>query len=115
MKRRTQKQEERDFAEYVKELKPFDISELLELSPKYEVTLPLYDFKLEDYQTRPKTFPTWQGQLTDMAENADPETLENSALLARRLLESYPIQANQSEKEKLLRGHLTLLAEYASG
>jgi hypothetical protein len=113
VKRRTQKQQERDFAEYVKELKPLDISELLELSPEYAESLPLYDFKLEDNQT-PKTFLTWQEQLTDMAENADPETLEKSALLARRLLESYPIQTNQSEKEKLLRGHLTLLAEYAS-
>lgn len=113
MKRRTQKQQERDFAEYVKELKTFDVSELLELSPEYAESLPLYDFKLEDYQTH-KTFLTWQEQLTDMAENADPETLEKSALLARRILESYPIQANQSEREKLLRGHLTLLAESAS-
>lgn len=114
MKRRTTKQEMKDFTESFKQLEPFEIVDEL-LPPDTFKQLEEHDFKLLLDYGAPKTPQTWQEKLADMAESASVETLEKSALLARRLLEASPIQANPSKREKLFREHLQMLSEYASG
>ncbi len=110
MKRRTEKQQQKDFEKWAKTLEPI---KPLDLLAEYGEPLPLIDFGQLENTFDAKTFNTWQEQLEHLAETAEPETLEKAALVAREILKAYPTQTNPSQKEELIRQHLLMLSEYA--